>query len=148
MKKTFLSVLMLAIALVAQSQNLIQTQVPIRPAGQTDVICLTVPKMDVVRIGVVGLGGRGTGAIWRLSQIEGAEIVALCDVRKEQVDNAQKIIKKCNRKPAAEYSGDTEVSMTDLTFRRPTLFTTGSLRGNVFSILSRRFLSEHLQFVR
>ena len=37
------------------------------------------PKLDTVRIGVVGLGMRGPGAVERLSVIEGVEIKALCD---------------------------------------------------------------------
>ena len=37
------------------------------------------PKIDVVRIGVVGLGMRGSDAVARLSFIEGVEITALCD---------------------------------------------------------------------
>ena len=37
------------------------------------------PKLDVVRVGIVGLGMRGSGAVERLSYIEGVEITALCD---------------------------------------------------------------------
>ncbi len=73
-----------------------------------DVIGLTVPKMKVVRIGIVGLGMRGPGAVYRLSNIEGTEIVALCDVEPNRVEAAQEILKKNNRKPAASYSGSAE----------------------------------------
>ena len=108
MKKSLLSLFLLAIATMLNAQNHIQTQVPIRPAGQTDVIGLTVPKMKVVRIGIVGLGMRGPGAVYRLSNIEGTEIVALCDVEPNRVEAAQEILKKNNRKPAASYSGSAE----------------------------------------
>src|SRR6056297_3040113 len=37
------------------------------------------PKLDKVRIGFIGLGNRGPGAVERMSNIEGVEIVALCD---------------------------------------------------------------------
>ena len=37
------------------------------------------PKIETVRVGVVGLGQRGPGAVDRLSKIEGVEIKALCD---------------------------------------------------------------------
>jgi threonine dehydrogenase-like Zn-dependent dehydrogenase len=37
------------------------------------------PKIDKVRVAVIGLGMRGPGAVERLSFIEGCEIVALCD---------------------------------------------------------------------
>ena len=64
--------------------------------------CAPIPK---VRIGVVGLG-RGRGAVVRMSQIEGAEIVAICDINKERVANAQDDLKKLNRKEAATYTGE------------------------------------------
>ena len=31
------------------------------------------PKIDIVRVGVIGLGQRGPGAVERLSNIEGVE---------------------------------------------------------------------------
>src|SRR5262250_315791 len=37
------------------------------------------PKIETVRVGIVGLGMRGSEAVRRLSYIDGAEIVALCD---------------------------------------------------------------------
>ena len=40
---------------------------PERPAGQQSVIGLTAPKMDVVRVGFVGLGMRGPGAVERFT---------------------------------------------------------------------------------
>ena len=36
---------------------------PERPAGQKDVIGLTLPKMKTVRVGFVGLGMRGPDAV-------------------------------------------------------------------------------------
>ena len=57
----------------------IVVETPERPAGQTSVIGLTTPKMDVVRVGFVGLGMRGPGAVERFPHIPGTEIVCLCD---------------------------------------------------------------------
>ena len=57
---------------------------PERPAGQESVIGLTVPKMNVVRVGFVGLGMRGPGAVERFTHIAGTKIVALCDYEKER----------------------------------------------------------------
>ena len=39
----------------------IKTVVPQRPAGQKDVLQLTAPKLETVRVGFVGLGMRGPG---------------------------------------------------------------------------------------
>ena len=43
---------------------------PERPAGQKSVLGLTVPKMEVVRVGFVGLGMRGPGAVERFTHIQ------------------------------------------------------------------------------
>jgi len=50
------------------------------------------PKLDVVRIGIVGLGNRGPGAVERMASIDGVEIKALCDIRMEKVVHAQNIV--------------------------------------------------------
>lgn len=57
------------------------------------------PKLETVRIGIIGIGNRGSGAVRRLSRIEGAEIVALCDVRPEQVDAAMTFLEETNHTP-------------------------------------------------
>ena len=108
MKKLISALLLLMAATTITAQQLIKTPVPARPHGQQDVIELTIPKMDVVRIGIVGLGMRGPGAVTRLSQIEGTDIVALCDVRKECVEAANDILKHNKRHKAVLYSGSTD----------------------------------------
>ena len=63
------------------------------------------PRMDKVRIGVIGLGMRGPGAVERMSFIEGVEIKALCDQYPDRVAAAQKILEKKGLPKAIEYSG-------------------------------------------
>ncbi|MCC5943073.1 MAG: Gfo/Idh/MocA family oxidoreductase [Balneolaceae bacterium] len=46
------------------------------------------PALDVVRVGVMGLGNRGSGTVLRLASIEGVEIKALCDVRPEKAQES------------------------------------------------------------
>ncbi len=53
-----------------------------------------------VRVGVVGLGMRGPGAVHRLAAIPGVEVVALCDLYKGRVAAQQQFL-KTNGKPAA-----------------------------------------------
>jgi len=65
------------------------------------------PKMDKVRIGFVGLGNRGPGAVDRMSHIEGVEIKALCDLRPERVDIVKKKLSGSIHQPVA-YTGDSE----------------------------------------
>jgi len=52
------------------------------------------PKIDKVRIGIIGLGMRGSDAVERLSYLDGVEIVALCDKYPDRVATAQKTLKK------------------------------------------------------
>ena len=92
----------------AQKDNVIRTNVPSRMKGQKDVIGLTVPAMDVVRVGFVGLGMRGPSAVDRWCHIPDTEIKALCDVEKERVDNAQDILRKNGKAEAAAYSGSVD----------------------------------------
>lgn len=64
------------------------------------------PKLEVVRIGVIGLGNRGSGAIARLCRIEGVEITVLCDKYPDRIARAQERLAKSGRPKAKEYSGD------------------------------------------
>lgn len=64
------------------------------------------PKLPTVRIGIVGLGQRGPGAVDRLSKIEGVEIKALCDLMPDRVDKMKKELEGTKHKPEG-YSGST-----------------------------------------
>lgn len=65
------------------------------------------PKIETVRIAVVGLGMRGSEAVERLSFIDGLEIVALCDKYPDRVAASQKTLEKMKQPGAKEYSGET-----------------------------------------
>jgi len=64
------------------------------------------PALPVVRIGIIGLGDRGSGAVERLSFIEGVEIKALCDKREVAVKESQKYLSGIGRVAAQEFYGD------------------------------------------
>lgn len=86
----------------------IQTEVPTRPSGQKDVLGLVTDKIDTVRVGFIGLGMRGPGAVSRFTHIPGVKIVALCDLHEERVEKAQGMLEKASLPRAAGYSGSEE----------------------------------------
>ncbi len=63
------------------------------------------PKLDTVRIGFVGIGDRGSGAVKRMTHIDGVEITAICDIRQGSLDGAQKIITDAGLPKAKEFTG-------------------------------------------
>jgi len=67
------------------------------------------PALPTVRVGVIGLGDRGSGAVQRLSYIEGVEIKALGDLRQVAVEGSQKYLNSIGRDPAQEFFGDENV---------------------------------------
>ncbi|UJH90189.1 Gfo/Idh/MocA family oxidoreductase [Antarcticibacterium sp. 1MA-6-2] len=66
------------------------------------------PKIETVRIGFIGLGSRGPGAVSRMSKIEGVEIKAICDLLPKEVDKVSKMLEGTAHKPET-YSGGQEV---------------------------------------
>jgi predicted dehydrogenase len=65
--------------------------------------------VDPVRVGYVGVGGRGTGHLRSLLKLEGVEIRAVCDIVEEKVANAQQIVVKAGRRKPEGYSrGETD----------------------------------------
>lgn len=76
------------------------------PPGKGNMCGYGAPKIDKVRIGFIGLGMRGPGAVERMSHIENVEIKALCDKFPDRAAKAQKILQKAGLPPAKEYSGN------------------------------------------
>lgn len=66
------------------------------------------PKLDVVRIGFIGVGSRGTEAVGRMSQIEGVEIKAICDKRPEAANAAKKKLDSAVHNPEI-YAGSEDI---------------------------------------
>ena len=112
MKRRFLLMamawLMVLTGITAQEVRMLQTDVPQRPVGQRDVLQLTAPPIPTVRVGFIGLGMRGPGAVERFAQIDGTDIKGLCDVEANRVENCQKLLERHGRPRATAYSGSTE----------------------------------------
>ena len=78
-----------------------------RPRQGKSVMGFRCAPISTVRIGVVGLG-RGGGAVYRMSRIEGTSIVAICDLRPDRIASAQKSLKDAGRPEAFAYSSGEE----------------------------------------
>ncbi|MGL4993891.1 MAG: Gfo/Idh/MocA family protein [Bacteroidales bacterium] len=108
-KESLLLLLLMFIIAPALSAKVIKTPTPKRPKGQTDVIALRCDPIPNVRVAVIGLGMRGPGAVHRLTQIDGVEVVALCDVVEENVKRVNEKLEKAGRPKAQEFYGNTEI---------------------------------------
>ncbi|MDB5248589.1 MAG: gfo/Idh/MocA family oxidoreductase [Segetibacter sp.] len=63
------------------------------------------PKLETVRIGFIGLGNRGPGAVVRMSKIDGVDIKGLCDLRVNKTNAAMKLLEKTPHRPQL-YTGN------------------------------------------
>ena len=104
-----------AVSLFAQSglakkpysvkKGMIHFAEPKRAKGQTSMLGFAAEPIERVRVGIIGLGMRGKGFAKRLTLIENADVVAICDLVQENLDKTQQIIAKAGGKRAEEYVG-------------------------------------------
>lgn len=81
-------------------------ETPERQPGQGSALLMTCDPIENVRVGFIGLGMRGSGAVYRFTYIEGTETVALCDLEQSNVDKAQNTLVSKGKAKAAEYVGE------------------------------------------
>src|SRR4030095_7878121 len=71
------------------------------------VIGMKFEARPVVRVGIIGVGARGTSMLAEFLGVDGVHITAVCDIVKEKCLNAQQIIEKGGQKsPALYLKGD------------------------------------------
>ena len=77
---------------------------PARPRAKT---MLDVPfeSVDVVRIGLIGLGNRGAGMVAGWVDVPGAQVVAVCDIRADRATRAADQVEAAGQPRPAEYGG-------------------------------------------
>lgn len=81
--------------------------------GNKTVMGLTVPSMTTVRVGFIGVGERGVGAVRHFCHIDGVEIKAICDVHQEVLDRAVNIVTEKGFNQPSAY-GKTDYAYRDM----------------------------------
>ena len=83
-----------------------QTSAPsVPPSAGASMIGVPFERHDVVRIGLIGYGGRGTSLLHDLLGVPGVQVNAVCDLVKDRVESAQAAVEKAGHKRPAGYSG-------------------------------------------
>lgn len=75
-------------------------------AEQQSMLEFRCEPLDTVRVGFVGLGMRGPGAVERFTYIDGVAINGLCDKYVERAERCQAYLERANMPHATIYSGD------------------------------------------
>jgi predicted dehydrogenase len=77
------------------------------PPPRDSMIGVEFPSHTVVRVGIIGVGGRGTSLLGDLLAVEAVEVRAVCDVVAEKVARAQAAVEKARQpRPEAYSSGE------------------------------------------
>ena len=91
--------------LLAQNISGIGTAIP-NLTGNKTAMGLTCEMLETVRIAIIGIGMRGSGAVHRLMQVEGAKITVICDVVPEFLKKANTRLRDAGHEEAIEYTGE------------------------------------------
>ncbi len=90
----------------AEMPTMIKTNTPARAEGQKSVLGLRVAPIQNVRIGLIGVGNRGLSALYRFPYLEGATLMAMCDIRPESVERGMKVwTEKFKKEKIDTYTG-------------------------------------------
>jgi hypothetical protein len=81
----------------------------LRPQTGFNMSGYRAAKNPTVRVGFVGLGMRGPGAVKRMMHIEGVEIVAICDKQKSCTDKVETLLAESGFSTPAVYTGSEDV---------------------------------------
>ena len=69
----------------------------------------TVPPMKEIRVGIIGVGGRGISAVQRIAQIPGCKLTAISDINPKMLDRAQLWLTDHGYPKAREWSRNGDV---------------------------------------
>jgi len=87
----------------------IEPRVPQRKPGQKTALGLAHAPLAVVRVGMIGMGNRGSALLGNLLDIEKVRIAAVCDVIAERAERAcARVADRSGRRPATYSAGEND----------------------------------------
>ena len=95
-----------------------------RPTSSKYMGDFIAPKLDKVKVAIIGLGARGRTHYTHLPAIEGTEIVGLCDLYQDNLDRAKATVLKADperHKNVQLYTGDKRAYQKMLAETKPDL---------------------------
>lgn len=81
---------------------------PRRDVDARSLVGFAAAPMETVRLGFVGVGGRGTGLLGEFLRCPGVEITAVCDVRQDRADRAKDLVTRTGRREPEVFAGSDE----------------------------------------
>lgn len=108
-RRSFLKTLGGVGAAITAAQALAQAQeTPSRASGAKYMGDFAAPKLDKVKVAIIGVGARGSGHAAQLATIEGVDFVGICDLREGAAKAAEAGVKKKGHNPKV-YFGEEEI---------------------------------------
>jgi predicted dehydrogenase len=80
---------------------------PARPSGARYMGGFAAPKLQKVKVAIIGVGARGSGHAAQLATIEGVDFVGVCDLVEDRAKRSEANVAKAGHKPKA-YFGQEE----------------------------------------
>lgn len=105
------------LSLQAAAKNVSQANLGMPKKSQNkSVMGLTVPRMETVRVGFIGVGQRGYGHVKHFCHLDGVDIVAICDTHQEVLTRSIDFVTEQGLKTPAAYTGN-EYAYRDMLVR-------------------------------
>lgn len=94
MKSAALGATGLAIGTTAHAQDDLEqgSLHALQTGSRQSMVGVRFQPKDEIRVGIIGVGGRGTGLLSDLLEVKGARVVAVCDIVRERVVRAQRMV--------------------------------------------------------
>ncbi|WP_028773083.1 Gfo/Idh/MocA family protein [Shewanella waksmanii] len=104
-RRKFLKTAGIATASALTGNVLAHSAAPVSPSQGASVIGLVTPKMDIVRVGFIGVGQRGIGHVKHFCHLDGVAITAICDTDDKVLNRAVSAVKEANLPVPETYTG-------------------------------------------